>query len=414
MDTPIIELSDDSDIEVIQSTEPLIIPSDDEPLNNDDTDEIQVIGERELPNGDRFISDTLPSLPGNHFHLHLPTGRVLMSHLTVRDRGNDINNGSNHLDRIRVQTRENLHDRSVMRDYNRRQHRLRRQLADSLSRRTFRNSIFTDSTDSDDYEYSPSQSVEIENSDDDDVEIITSIDTPGHQQRQQRENSPATISPLFRIRQMMGLEQRSTQQLPRSENIPPSVMRMIQQEEERLEAKRYKQRKMEMKKVRLEMENNHKIPFNQRNMYTNDFGDGKIGCELCGVQLFVGINDDGPDARKLFNNGFKAPWNGNASVLTDLDKDLSKKAYMAKCGHMYCGRCVHRIRTYLDLSGVEKRKLLQKDKNEAKMAMDMNDGIIPMEIQWKLTKNTAPVSCVGVDCPCTFGKKAKAFYQLFT
>lgn len=416
MTTPVIELSDDSDIEVISST-----GQDDEPLvviQSDDNDEIEIIGEREVPDGDQFLTrhpniqmNQTPSIGIDHFHLHLPTGRVLMSQTNVRNR-------NNHNDEpIRVQQRIPVHNESYTRYILRRQDRLRRQLADSLSRRTFHNALFTDITDSDDEEndedYSPTQSVEIVNDDDDDgdnedVEIINSIDTPINP-HEYNNNTPATISPLFRIRQMMGLNQR-----PGNEGVPPSVMRMIQLEEERLEAKRYKKRKMEMRKVRLEMENNHKIPTNQRHFYTNDFSDGKIGCELCGVQLFIGINENGPNAKKLFDNGFKCPWNKNGTTLTDFDKDLSKMAYMAKCGHMYCGRCVHRIKTYMDLNGVEKRKLIQKDKNETKLAIESNGGSIPMEIEWKLTKNCSPSSCVGLNCSNSFGKNSKSFYQLFT
>lgn len=78
--------------------------------------------------------------------------------------------------------------------------------------------------------------------------------------------------------------------------------------------------------------------------------DDNIGCELCGVTLGEGIPGDfKPDikySKKLLiysaENNCLAPW-FCFKQLTDTDKDLSKRVFIAKCGHLYCGRCIKNI-----------------------------------------------------------------------
>lgn len=391
---------DDVEVVAVQDAEthedrgphrPLVVISEDS--GGESADEVEIIGQRDL------AQEGGPDRPPrSHFHLHVPTGRVLMSHAggvpPPRTREDQP---------IRIH-RVSPHDEAYRRHVLRRQERLRRQLEASLSRRTFRNAVL-ESTDEDDDDYSPSTSVGVSDAEDTDLQVLGSTSPP---RSMGPEYTPATISPLFRIRQMMGLDQTG---LPRSEAVPPNVMRMIQLEEDRLEAKRYRKRKLEMRKVRMELEKSHTIPPQLTDRYTNDMGNGTIGCELCGVPLFAGPSSQGPSAQTLFEAGFRSPWNKGS--LSQLDTDLAKTAYMAKCGHMYCGRCVHRIKTYLAHTGVEKRKLIQHDKRMVKEAAS-KDGTLPMEVEWSLTKNTAPSSCVGADCTTSFAKSAKAFYQLFT
>lgn len=76
-------------------------------------------------------------------------------------------------------------------------------------------------------------------------------------------------------------------------------------------------------------------------------------CCLCGVELGVGIPDDfegmSKDDRDVpFQSlttkyDFHCPYQSLARP-TKVDRDLSKKTYVAPCGHTYCGRCVVRIR----------------------------------------------------------------------
>lgn len=75
-----------------------------------------------------------------------------------------------------------------------------------------------------------------------------------------------------------------------------------------------------------------------------------IYCELCGVELGVGIPRDFKPS-PAYDENFKkyqeqfevlAPW-FCVKMITEVDKDLSKRVFSAKCGHVYCGRCVKNI-----------------------------------------------------------------------
>ncbi|QLQ80346.1 hypothetical protein HG537_0D03470 [Torulaspora globosa] len=76
-------------------------------------------------------------------------------------------------------------------------------------------------------------------------------------------------------------------------------------------------------------------------------------CCLCGVELGVGIPDDfegitKEDRHATFESltaryEFHCPYQ-SLTRPTKLDRDLSRKTFVAPCGHTYCGRCVVRIR----------------------------------------------------------------------
>ncbi|CEP60032.1 SUMO-targeted ubiquitin ligase complex subunit SLX5 LALA0_S01e01464g [Lachancea lanzarotensis] len=77
-------------------------------------------------------------------------------------------------------------------------------------------------------------------------------------------------------------------------------------------------------------------------------------CTLCGVELGVGIPDDyegrsKSDENKTFNElvdkyHFHCPYQ-SLRRFTVADRDLSRETYVASCGHMFCGRCLARIRS---------------------------------------------------------------------
>ncbi|CUM64654.1 uncharacterized protein PRCAT00002263001 [Priceomyces carsonii] len=85
--------------------------------------------------------------------------------------------------------------------------------------------------------------------------------------------------------------------------------------------------------------------------YSNDIRkDSDLCCELCGSTLGLGIPEDFvPDRRYNDNLEFyakeyrvQAPWFCN-QLMTATDKALSKRVFAAKCGHVFCGRCVKNI-----------------------------------------------------------------------
>ncbi|QLL34428.1 hypothetical protein HG536_0G02900 [Torulaspora globosa] len=76
-------------------------------------------------------------------------------------------------------------------------------------------------------------------------------------------------------------------------------------------------------------------------------------CCLCGVELGVGIPDDFEGMTKEDRGAtfqsltakyeFHCPYQ-SLTRPTKVDRDLSRKTFVAPCGHTYCGRCVVRIR----------------------------------------------------------------------
>lgn len=76
-------------------------------------------------------------------------------------------------------------------------------------------------------------------------------------------------------------------------------------------------------------------------------------CCLCGVELGVGIPDDFQGISKedrcatfellTAKYQFHCPYQ-SLTRPTKVDRDLSRKTFVAPCGHTYCGRCVVRIR----------------------------------------------------------------------
>jgi predicted RNase H-related nuclease YkuK (DUF458 family) len=85
--------------------------------------------------------------------------------------------------------------------------------------------------------------------------------------------------------------------------------------------------------------------------YTNNIKESvELCCELCGVILGDGIEEDfKPDSR--YNNDMErymkmyrvhAPW-FCIKQCTHGDIDLSKRIFRARCGHVFCGRCVRNI-----------------------------------------------------------------------
>lgn len=131
--------------------------------------------------------------------------------------------------------------------------------------------------------------------------------------------------------------------------------------------------------------------------YTNDIHkDANLGCELCGITLGEGIPEDfktnikyNQDYAKYQEEfGVAAPWFCSLQI-TDVDKDLSKRVFLSKCGHIYCGRCIKNIGNR------------PRGKNSKKKLLSMENPAI-----------YAPSSCPAVGCEHKFRGK-KSFIELF-
>ena len=89
-------------------------------------------------------------------------------------------------------------------------------------------------------------------------------------------------------------------------------------------------------------------------------------CTLCGVELGVGIPDDfegisPEDRRETFEKLVEkyechCPYQSLMRP-SQLDRDLSRRTYIALCGHTFCGRCYTRVNNAREKSKMPKRKL---------------------------------------------------------
>ena len=89
-------------------------------------------------------------------------------------------------------------------------------------------------------------------------------------------------------------------------------------------------------------------------------------CTLCGVELGVGIPDDFEgisleDRRETFEKLVEkyechCPYQSLMRP-SQLDRDLSRRTYIALCGHTFCGRCYTRVNNAREKSKMPKRKL---------------------------------------------------------
>lgn len=89
-------------------------------------------------------------------------------------------------------------------------------------------------------------------------------------------------------------------------------------------------------------------------------------CTLCGSELGIGIpdsfeglnqKDKGVSFEYLVEEyGFSCPYQSLLKP-TQLDRDLSRRTYVAACGHTYCGRCYVRIENAKSKRKMTKKKL---------------------------------------------------------
>lgn len=123
-------------------------------------------------------------------------------------------------------------------------------------------------------------------------------------------------------------------------------------------------------------------------------------CTLCGVTLGEGVPNDfkGNVSNTLLpvlqeQNDVQAPYQA-ISMVTDADRDLSKRIFMSTCGHTYCGRCVKNISNI----GAVLKKMKPKPKS--------TDNSIGNPYIY------APPKCVGPDCKVNLRSRTR-FWEVF-
>lgn len=139
--------------------------------------------------------------------------------------------------------------------------------------------------------------------------------------------------------------------------ISDAIMQRIAAEDEREIVKKYKFENLYNKRVFNEKIKSLNAPQN-KDYYSDIKHDDNFCCELCSVILGVGISKNFVVNTEYYKNlqlhskqyNSIAPWFCNKQ-LTAIDVELSKRIFISKCGHCFCGRCVKNI------SSISKRKI---------------------------------------------------------
>lgn len=185
--------------------------------------------------------------------------------------------------------------------------------------------------------------------------------------------------------------------------IPENIMRVLQNRDEQSENERIANRTKYANEERRKKGKLARIDKKHSKIYTNDIGkEGQQDvCVLCGVELLQGIPEDYNETRKqkadvrhradvnqLIKQNFRAPY----IAINDYSKneiELSKKIFVAYCGHVYCGRCVNNIMSFKRMTPVERKEEMKREKYTSSVAPNVN---------FRDYRFLAPLLCVGDSC----------------
>ncbi|KAH3670435.1 hypothetical protein OGAPHI_000950 [Ogataea philodendri] len=180
-----------------------------------------------------------------------------------------------------------------------------------------------------------------------------------------------------------------------NDEIPRSIMDEIRRREQDEEDRRIRSRSNVANKMKTTQASKAVIPEDQRGMFSNGLLSNQTSvCILCGVPLAEGIPADFSTStdvelkRKLVvQDKIISPWQFGRD-LTTADKDLSKKVFFGKCGHVYCGRCINNINRHAKQKNKPKGKRKKVDLDKVSVEqLDLNDP-----------EYSAPNRCVAQDC----------------
>lgn len=195
-------------------------------------------------------------------------------------------------------------------------------------------------------------------------------------------------------------QQQAILQMVRShharDEVSQSIMERLEREDERSLDRRIQRENIHNRKV---LQKKEGVAKDEQPGYTNNISrDDNLICELCGVVLGEGIPADfKPDPRyndelekHASEHRVNAPWFCILQCF-DGDVELSKRAFAAKCGHVFCGRCIKNIGN--------RPTGRRTKKNEA---MTITNPHI-----------SAPRKCPAPECGTAFNRGKRTFTELF-
>lgn len=183
------------------------------------------------------------------------------------------------------------------------------------------------------------------------------------------------------------------------DEIPGDLMDEIQRQEQAEEDSRVDRRRNIADKLRVESEEKARIPPSERSRISNGIlPQNDTVCILCGVKLAEGVpekyapvTDEAQIKHLLLDEKIRAPWQC-CQRLTTVDRNLSKKIFFGKCGHVYCGRCVNNIMRAQKEPKKEKEKRRRRRKR-----LDL-DKVSVTELDFDDPDICAPFKCIAKDC----------------
>ncbi|CAI5756421.1 unnamed protein product [Candida verbasci] len=136
--------------------------------------------------------------------------------------------------------------------------------------------------------------------------------------------------------------------------VASSILQRIEEDNNRLlDARINRERNYNKKQLHDKVKSANKIDSNHTSNIKpneNENEQSNLVCELCNVVLGQGAPTDFKGDSK-YNLNFEkysqqykcqAPW-FCTNPFTEVDYELSKRIFVAKCGHLFCGRCVKNI-----------------------------------------------------------------------
>lgn len=202
-------------------------------------------------------------------------------------------------------------------------------------------------------------------------------------------------------------------------DVPANVMRILQNRDEERENQRIQMRNTIATTEKNKKAKEARVDLRQRMKFSNNLGEqGQTDvCLLCGVTLLQGIPencfDEGAEDRekavkRLVREGFISPWKA-WTRFTKIEVDLSKKVFFGTCGHMYCGRCVNNIMKFRGLTARQRKDELNKTKKDPAASLDR---VSAWDQNFENPAFAAPLKCIADGCTRRFTGKTP-FNELY-
>lgn len=183
---------------------------------------------------------------------------------------------------------------------------------------------------------------------------------------------------------------------PHDDAIPENVFRMIEREEARTNQGRVDHKAKVGEKVRETLEKRFLDP---PAGYSNSLKPEEVPvCVLCAVVMGSGIpttftgNQKNELERLQVETTAVAPYTALYAV-SEVDRDLSRRVFVAKCGHAYCGRC------YKNVGNWKARRDKEKEREGSGRLRKRPKGEVPPpEVRVEDLAVSYPAGCVAPGC----------------